>query len=852
MVVQRVLHSRVDVEDPTLQRPRPGEVAAPPVPLGVLVERAGQHGVRVRAEELGGEDRGAEAPLAPGKALLVLEDRSQEALQRGVAGAHLDAVLYALLRPALEVPQVVRRDVGPCAELRRVHLHVVVPVGDWLQARVGLRHPSGRGDAPIHELHKAVGHLLVVLALDEVPLRDPRAEVLAVGLPPLVHLLFEDAVHRRRRRRHVGAGQRLRLLVGPLVEVDLLHDLLRRGLGLLLLQLGADPVQHRRVLLVHLRQGPVLGVLQRLHLPLVALDLAQLLDATEGQLLRVLHLVAEELEHLARRGYLAVGDPVEVLQHWLPAPHLVQPPDVARPTEEDVEERVEEVVVGVAGRVHAVLEDAHQAAAHLLLHHAGEAVPIQHPVAVASLRVRDHDLRDAVDSSKVLVLRADDVERRHVELPSQLAVLRLRSEVAVLDAEGVDEAAEDHRAVLLVVEARNGHGALRGAAHVDALHLDEVRQALNDHVKLAAAELVAPLVELPEVVGVRKDAFSLGRVAHLPAGVRAVHEVSCPVVDVVRGLLEGLQILVPHLAHGRVLGVGEAVGNNHDDAKLGDHAADAHVVPAVPARAVAVHQGPPEAAELELLEHREAAPQPEGGAAPARGHPVEQLPLHGVLDEGVQLRLPLRGERLALHARHPLRVAHRDEGAQLPDAAKPQRLRLVALVVHVGLQAELPHRRLRQEELGVVHQRRLRRRLDRHVVAHDTLGDFRTLWDTLQRLGFPRRLPLAEVLLVKLEHPLGRLLVPVEDALEEDQPLLLREDAGVVGVPLVEDAHAVGKPLVDRHALGGLRELRAALQVRELLHVDRAAVVDVRQVEDAPGFLLQAEVDVGLLVPRRP
>mmetsp|Transcript_34086 Transcript_34086/g.95865 ORF Transcript_34086/g.95865 Transcript_34086/m.95865 type:complete len:624 (-) Transcript_34086:358-2229(-) len=505
----------------------------------------------------------------------------------------------------------------------------------------------------------------------------------------------------RRLLREAGAATL------PLVRANAVKHALRVGL---VLMLGLLLLLHRAVQLCG--GGRRVVVAHRLHLP-------------EGPLVGELHCWHEELHHVGS----LLGFVVRAALHHLDdgalrrvrLPDGVQLPDGPWAHEERLEQLPEEVVVGIAGGVHAVFQHADEAGLDALADHGLVPVPRELLGPVASLVVLGHDLGHAALRPEVLVLGADDVERGDVELAPQLPRLRRRREVAVLHAEGVDEAPDDHLPVALVVEAADRHRPLRGAADEEALGLDEERQVVDDEVHLAAPELVALLVELAVVLRLLKDLVRLRRVRGGAGGPRGVDQVSGPVVDVVVGQVERQEVFVPQLAHGRVLRVREVVRGDDEHAHIAEHAADPHVVPAAAAGAMAVNQRGPDVAETEPLQEGEAKTAPVGRAPPPR------LQLH---QASLQHRVPqlLRQRLLGLLRKaallgqdgvDPSPVLHAEQGPQLPDPAEPELLRGVALVVHVGLQPELDHRHLRQVEVRVVHQRRLRGRVPGGAVADD-------------------------------------------------------------------------------------------------------------------------------------
>mmetsp|Transcript_34011 Transcript_34011/g.93432 ORF Transcript_34011/g.93432 Transcript_34011/m.93432 type:complete len:217 (+) Transcript_34011:834-1484(+) len=109
-----------------------------------------------------------------------------------------------------------------------------------------------------------------------------------------------------------------------------------------------------------------------------------------------------------------------------------------------------------------------------------------------------------------LIVRADQVEGGDVLLAAQQRVLRARVHVAELSGVRRDDAADDHAAVPLVVEAGDGHRAF-GRAHDDDAHVRrEARQPREGEVELGASDKVDFLVERLEVLLVVEDLVDLG------------------------------------------------------------------------------------------------------------------------------------------------------------------------------------------------------------------------------------------------------------------------------------------------------------------------------------------------------
>mmetsp|Transcript_2300 Transcript_2300/g.5678 ORF Transcript_2300/g.5678 Transcript_2300/m.5678 type:complete len:214 (-) Transcript_2300:148-789(-) len=212
--------------------------------------------------------------------------------------------------------------------------------------------------------------------------------------------------------------------------------------------------------------------------------------------------------------------------------------------------------------MHAILQHADKGRIDALAHEGVVRVAREVRVAVPRDLVLDHNLGDAVLWTEVLILRANDVERRHIDLATDLASIRRRREVAVLDAEGVDEASADHVPVPLVVEACYRHPTLRSAAEEEASRLDVLRKPRDGEMQLAATELVAPLVETAVLVRVFEDLAGTCRVNACARRGGAVDEVPRPVVDVIVCCMQRQDIFVPQLSHGGVLRVSKPVRGN--------------------------------------------------------------------------------------------------------------------------------------------------------------------------------------------------------------------------------------------------------------------------------------------------
>eukprot|EP00421_Protoceratium_reticulatum_P060469 CAMPEP_0168507964 /NCGR_PEP_ID=MMETSP0228-20121227/78142_1 /TAXON_ID=133427 /ORGANISM="Protoceratium reticulatum, Strain CCCM 535 (=CCMP 1889)" /LENGTH=329 /DNA_ID=CAMNT_0008525067 /DNA_START=119 /DNA_END=1103 /DNA_ORIENTATION=- len=300
--------------------------------------------------------------------------------------------------------------------------------------------------------------------------------------------------------------------------------------------------------------------------------MSQNLDLLDRERLRKPHARHEDLQNVAELARVASCGALDSPQGGVDLPYIVQLTDARGPREKGVEQLPQKVVVCLAGGMHAVLEDADEAALDALPDKGPVGIAREVSVTIPCDLVLCHDLGNTILGPEVLIFRADNVHRGHFQLAADEAGLRSWSEVAILDAEGVDEAAADHLAVALVVEAGNRHAALRCASKEEAMRLDPQRQPLDDEMQLAVPELEAELVELPVAFGVPEHTVRRRGVGVLALGARGIEQVVRPVVDIVARALQRLQILVPQLAHGRALRVRKAVRGDDEDPHTANHA----------------------------------------------------------------------------------------------------------------------------------------------------------------------------------------------------------------------------------------------------------------------------------------
>mmetsp|Transcript_49126 Transcript_49126/g.117069 ORF Transcript_49126/g.117069 Transcript_49126/m.117069 type:complete len:312 (-) Transcript_49126:531-1466(-) len=307
----------------------------------------------------------------------------------------------------------------------------------------------------------------------------------------------------------------------------------------------------------------------------------------------------------------------------------------------------------LAGAVFPLFQLAYEGAVNFLLHQLVEAMSVQLRIPKASDFVLLDSSCHAILSSKVLIVGADDVQRGHGQIATELCGVGIWSKVAVLNAEGVDEAAQHLPAIPLVIEARHSHGTFRGTTDEKALRANPPGQFRDDQVELILPHSVALLVEITELVWIFQHAFCFGAVGVGTFRSRCVYQVIRPVIHFITCLLQRLQVLVPLLPHGGVLGIGKSVWGNHQQAHPGDHPTDSEVVPAASAGAMRINNTAPQKGEPERVQHIQAIALPHHGTLPSSSHTEQDIFPLGITQQVVQVCFLLRCQFLSLAAALP-------------------------------------------------------------------------------------------------------------------------------------------------------------------------------------------------------
>mmetsp|Transcript_71791 Transcript_71791/g.181138 ORF Transcript_71791/g.181138 Transcript_71791/m.181138 type:complete len:292 (-) Transcript_71791:531-1406(-) len=237
---------------------------------------------------------------------------------------------------------------------------------------------------------------------------------------------------------------------------------------------------------------------------------------------------------------------------WLPA--LGDLMTVAGGSQESPQQVPQEIVMRLAGVVLGALEDTHQAAPQLLTLHLLEAVPgevVSAPSSVALLLANRECHR--VDGPEELICIADDVQGWNFSTAAIGCCLTCRREVAILDAEGGNNAALDHGTVAPVVEARHRHSALGLAHGEDALNTDALREPRKDPMHLSASQPEDILVQGPPLVCIMNHGFCLGIVDQLTLSIRGIEAKVVPVRSLLLRLDEASQVPMAEVTSGHAV-----------------------------------------------------------------------------------------------------------------------------------------------------------------------------------------------------------------------------------------------------------------------------------------------------------
>mmetsp|Transcript_78115 Transcript_78115/g.216002 ORF Transcript_78115/g.216002 Transcript_78115/m.216002 type:complete len:225 (-) Transcript_78115:3-677(-) len=204
MVVQRVIHACIDIEDAALQGPTlPNESRS----VGILLlspHPIREHRIGVGGEELGIVHLGPEGSLAPVQHIRILVEGLQERLECRVILRRLDAILNALEGPLPDVPQVVVRHVRPVPQLLGIVCHVRLLRSILWRILAG--HPQESGQTMVDELEDALCKVLIIFMLDEIAVRDASEQIVLMSRPPVLEFLLDREAQCRGLARLASHG----------------------------------------------------------------------------------------------------------------------------------------------------------------------------------------------------------------------------------------------------------------------------------------------------------------------------------------------------------------------------------------------------------------------------------------------------------------------------------------------------------------------------------------------------------------------------------------------------------------------------------------------------------------------
>mmetsp|Transcript_96663 Transcript_96663/g.207426 ORF Transcript_96663/g.207426 Transcript_96663/m.207426 type:complete len:349 (-) Transcript_96663:221-1267(-) len=344
------------------------------------------------------------------------------------------------------------------------------------------------------------------------------------------------------------------------------------------------------------------------------------------------------------------------------------------------------------------LQNCNQPSLYLLTLHVFEGVALDHLRAVARVVILGHHLGNRFVGPEVLVHVADYVHGGHCGRAAKLPIRLFWGKVAILHAEGRDDAALYHGPVFAVIEAGHYHGSLGLSHGEDAALLNMLRQVPQHPTKLSFAHAEDAVVKAPPLLRILEHGTCVGAICAVALRGGCV---DAQVVPIRCGII---WFYDPSKSFVAVFAEGEAVRGNDDEAHACQLAGVADIVRRHAAAAVHKHYRASECPE-QALQRREAcelASSSHSGALPALLHLYQQSGRRHVTESRLEVLGGLMGKLL----RRPIGfyemlVSDHFQGTQLPSTSKPEVFHC-AFVLDVGHQIEGTHCSVGQAQYGVV------------------------------------------------------------------------------------------------------------------------------------------------------